>query len=80
LKGLDGWFKQIGNLRHALAHRIPLYIPPYVIANKDESAYRDFEKKMADAAKRHDFKEYDRLSKRKQLKLGKFRPLGAAFF
>jgi hypothetical protein len=73
LKGLDGWFEQIGNLRHALAHRIPLYIPPYVIATKDEAAYREFDRKMSEAIKRHDFAEYDRLSM-EQLKLGKFRP------
>lgn len=73
LKGLEPWFKEIGNLRHALAHRIPLYVPPYVIEKKDEAAYRDLEAKMADAVKRHDFAEYDRLST-EQLKLGRFRP------
>lgn len=73
LAALDAWFCHLANLRHALAHRIPLYIPPYVIEEKDEPAYRQFEEKMADAAKRGDFKEYDRLSA-EQLRLGRFRP------
>jgi hypothetical protein len=73
LKGLDKWFEHLSTLRHALAHRIPLYIPPYVIAEADEPAYRDFEAKMNEAIKRHQFDEYDRLST-EQMKLGRFRP------
>jgi hypothetical protein len=73
LRGLDRWFEHLRNLRHALAHRIPLYIPPYVIAKPDEAAYRDLEAKMGEANKQHQFAEYDRLST-EQLKLGRFRP------
>jgi hypothetical protein len=73
LSSLDEWFRHIATLRHALAHRIPLYIPPYVIESKDEATYRDFEEKMAQAASKGDFKEYDRLSA-EQLRLGRFRP------
>jgi hypothetical protein len=73
LKSLDEWFKHLSNLRHALAHRIPLYIPPYVVAQTDEAAYRDFEAKMKEALRQHQFDEYDRLST-EQMKLGRFRP------
>ena len=73
LKTLDAWFRPLADLRHALAHRIRLYIPLYVIETKDEAAYRDFEAKMGGAAKMGDFKEYDRLSV-EQLRLGRFRP------
>jgi hypothetical protein len=73
LAGLEKWFEHIGELRHALAHRIPLYIPPYVIQKADEAAYRDFEAKMSDAIKKHDFEGYDQLSV-EQMKLGRFRP------
>lgn len=73
LKGLDPWFDHLSKLRHALAHRIPLYIPPYVISDKEAAAYAKLESEMVEAIKRHDFKEYDRLSV-EQLKLGKFRP------
>ena len=71
LKTLDAWFAHLTDLRHALAYRIPLYIPPYVIETKDEVAYKDFEIKMAEAAKKHDFTDYDRLSL-SQLKLRRF--------
>jgi hypothetical protein len=73
LRTLEAWFKHLADLRHALAHRIPLYIPPYVIQTKDLEAYKEFEAKMAEAAKKRDFTEYDRLSA-EQLKLGRFRP------
>jgi len=73
LTTLDKWFEHLAGLRHALAHRIPLYIPPYVIEQKDEAAYRECEAKMTEAAKKHDFAEYDRLAG-EQMKLGRFRP------
>lgn len=73
LTTLDEWFSHLENLRHALAHRIPLYIPPYVIQARDEAAYKDFEAKMIAAIKAHDFAAYDTLSA-EQMKLGCFRP------
>jgi len=73
LNRLDPWFEHLTTLRHALAHRIPLYIPPYVIQKGDESAYRDLETRMSEAIKRRNFNEYDKLSVA-QLSLGNFRP------
>jgi hypothetical protein len=73
LATLDDWFKHMAKLRHALAHRIPLYIPPYVIEEKDQAAYTALEASMTEAVKKHDFAEYDRLAG-EQLKLGRFRP------
>jgi hypothetical protein len=73
LKTLDPWFARLADLRHALAHRIPLYIPPYVITPKDEGAYREFDSKMIEAAGKGDVREYDRLST-EQMRLGRFRP------
>ena len=46
LQELDAWFGQLENFRHALAHRIPLYIPPYIIDPKNEQAYRELEAGM----------------------------------
>ena len=48
-------------------------MPPYVIAKPDEAAYQDYETKMTEAIKQHQFTEYDRLSA-EQMKLGRFRP------
>jgi hypothetical protein len=41
----------MGNFRHALAHRIPLYIPPYAVRTQDEAAYKEIEQKMIEASK-----------------------------
>jgi hypothetical protein len=73
LAGLEKWFEHISGLRHALAHRIPLYIPPYIIQKPDEAAYKDFETKMTDAIKKRNFADYDKFST-EQMKLGRFRP------
>ncbi|MBB5048545.1 hypothetical protein HNR60_003312 [Rhodopseudomonas rhenobacensis] len=73
LESLKGWFDHTTNLRHALAHRIPLYIPPYVIKKEDEAAYHAYQTNMAAAIHVHDFAEYDRLSA-EQLQLGRFMP------
>jgi len=73
INGLDDWFGELGNFRDAIAHRIPLYIPPYVVPVGKEAAYRDFEKRMTEAIKRRDLAEHDRLSI-EQMKLVEFRP------
>jgi len=73
LKGLNGWFELLEGFRHALAHRIPLYIPPYVVSTDDEAAYRELEDRMAEAITRHDFAEHERLSS-EQKALAAFRP------
>ena len=70
---LDAWFNYLEDFRHALAHRIPLYIPPYVVSKANEAAYREHQDRMDAAAARRDFAEYDRLSN-EQDALGVFRP------
>jgi hypothetical protein len=73
LTTLDDWLKFLANLRHALAHRIPLYIPPYVIQDADVAAYNELAEKMNAAIKAQDFSAYDALSA-ERLKLGRFHP------
>ncbi len=73
LKGLNEWFEHLGNFRHSLAHRIPLYIPPYVIAAKDRDKYEGLERLKADTLKALNFAEHDRLST-EQMKLARFHP------
>ena len=60
LKGADDWFDYLGNFRHALAHRIPLYIPPYTISPDKEAAYQRLEAAMWQALKENDFAEHER--------------------
>jgi hypothetical protein len=73
LQTLDPWFGHLEDFRHALAHRIPLYIPPYMVDPKNEKAYRELEAGMNAAALRYDFKERERLAA-EQKKLTFFRP------
>jgi hypothetical protein len=40
LMSFDNWFDYVEDFRHALAHRIPFYIPPYTVSNSDTAAYR----------------------------------------
>jgi hypothetical protein len=58
LSRLNDWFDYLEGFRHALAHRIPLYIPPYVVSKDKDAAYRSLENRMSEA----DFTEYERLS------------------
>jgi len=73
LTTLDKWFEYLEDFRHALAHRIPLYIPPYVVPESDEAKYQDFESRKAAAYERKDFAQYDYLSA-KQDQSGMLRP------
>ena len=36
LKTMDDWFEDLENFRHALAHRIPPYVIPYILNKKDK--------------------------------------------
>lgn len=74
LEGLDGWFDQLENFRHALAHRIPLYVPPYIVSQDKMAAYRGLENRKSDAQSRGAFDDYDRLSAAQDA-LGVFRPI-----
>jgi hypothetical protein len=73
LSSLDAWFENLDNFRHALAHRIPLYIPPFVISPDHEQRYREIDKLMWEALLRMDFEGHRRLESEQQ-SLGFFRP------
>jgi hypothetical protein len=71
LTGLAPWFEHIIDFRDALAHRIPLFIPPYIVPDANDRAYGELEvRKFATK----DMDEYDRL-KAEQLKLVAFHPV-----
>jgi hypothetical protein len=73
LKTLDEWLTFMGNFRHALAHRIPLYIPPYALRPQDERAYNEFEHKMIEASQKGELAEHGALAAEQQ-KLVRFLP------
>ena len=74
LKGKDEWFKQLEDLRHSLAHRVPLFVPPYIITLDKEAAYNELQVAIDDAIARRDFGTYDKKSEQ-QRALGIFRPV-----
>jgi hypothetical protein len=70
LDGHQDWFKHLADFRHALAHRIPLYIPRYAIVNHQE--YADLQdQKDAVIGDPH---EFDRLTQ-EQMKHVQFQPV-----
>jgi hypothetical protein len=73
LESRADWLDHIIDFRDALAHRIPLYIPPYIVSEKNHEEYNRLEQAKGEASKRADHEEYDRLEL-EQKKLGVFRP------
>jgi hypothetical protein len=74
LEHLDPWFEYLVEYRDALAHRIPLYIPPGAVLTKNIDAYNALMVGMNAAINRFDSSEYERLSE-EQSKLFVFQPL-----
>ena len=79
LADLEPWFDQLENMRHALAHRIPLYIPPYVIPDDKLTEYHAIGTGVWEAIKLRDYGEADRLEK-KQSALTSFEPFATHSF
>jgi len=74
LESLDKeWFPILENFRHALAHRIPLYIPPYIVQDKNVKKYHELETLRWEVLLKGDVDESKRLSV-EQKKLCVFRP------
>ena len=71
---MDEWFGNLENFRHSLAHRIPLYIPPYTMPPEKENEWRALENAIMVARKQRDFEKVEDL-KASQLRLCKFKPL-----
>ncbi len=75
LREYDEWFRYLRDYRHALAHRIPLYIPPTTMddAGAAECARLE-EKEVVPAAADRDWQRYHALIRR-QRDLGRFEPV-----
>lgn len=70
---MDEWFEYLENFRHALAHRVPLYVPPYVVNEEEADKERELENRRTEVLIRKDFDEYERLSEELEAN-GKFVP------
>ena len=71
LEGLDKWFEHLHDFRHALAHRIPLYVLPYIVPPESEAIYMELNERKWKAK---DNDEYE-VIKGQQMSLVVFRPL-----
>jgi hypothetical protein len=74
LSSLDNWFKVLEEFRHSLAHRIPLFIPPYVITPDKQDAFNTLQTAMNAAAAKGDYETYNAKSA-EQDALGIFHPV-----
>lgn len=61
LEGLGEWFEHLEDFRHALAHRIPLYIPPYSVPENRLDTYNALGKQMNEAMAALNFAKVDAL-------------------
>lgn len=73
LESRQTWFENLKDFRDSLAHRIPLYIPPFIVTPETVDEYNKLEQASGEAMRRADINEYDRLQA-EQKRLGKFRP------
>ncbi len=73
LNTLDKWFSHIEEFRHSLAHRIPLYVPPYTLSKEEIKRDQEIGKLKIIALRKHKFDEYERLDAEQEA-LGKFTP------
>jgi hypothetical protein len=67
LASFDPWFGQLKDYRHALAHRIPLYVPPYVVRACDQAMYLNLAQQIQAALRRRDFEETSRLEREHEM-------------
>ncbi|HEX4196313.1 MAG TPA: hypothetical protein VHZ26_02635 [Caulobacteraceae bacterium] len=70
------WFELLKNFRDALAHRIPLYIPPFTIDPARAADYQALGAAATAALRSHDFKGYEKLLA-EQKALTRFQPIMA---
>lgn len=69
----SGWFDYCENFRHALAHRIPLYIPPYIVTPDNADSHKEIQDKWYKAISSGELVEANSFEKEMQ-DLGVFRP------
>ena len=73
IERFDKWFDVLDDYRHALAHRIPLYIPPYNVDPANAERYGQLEMQKSRALVSGDIGEHERaLSEQRKLEF--FRP------
>ena len=74
LAGLSHWFEALEDYRHALAHRIPLYVPPFTITPEQLESFNHLEAGKLDALRARDLAGYHSLDAEQEA-LGTFLPV-----
>lgn len=69
----SGWFDYLVDFRHALAHRIPLYIPPYTVTPEEVELHNELDRKYSELFAKSDFKKANEVM-REMENLGTFQP------
>ena len=76
-ESMQAWYKEYSkNYRDALAHRIPLYVPPSALNNEEKEEYMLLEKKLWDFSSLEVMLRHEEIRK-KQSQLGRACPLFA---
>lgn len=70
----EAWLEYLADFRHALSHRIPLYIPPSLVTDDKVEDYRRMDAEIRKAMRRQEFAEVEKLEKA-QHKLISFMPV-----
>jgi hypothetical protein len=74
LTSREDWFAYLENYRHALAHRIPLYVAPYTLSPAKLDEHNELERRKNEAHMQRDFNWWWELDAEQEA-LGKFTPL-----
>lgn len=64
---IKAWYSDYAkNYRDALAHRIPLYVPPFTLIRKNAGRYRELDSEIWERIRSHDFDLVERLTEEKE--------------
>jgi hypothetical protein len=74
LNSREPWFEHIRGFRDSLAHRIPLYVPPYGVRHSHLDEHQRLEQEAIEAFNRLDVDGHDH-ARAEQEKLADFLPL-----
>ena len=74
LNQLHPWMTYLEEFRHSSAHRIPLYIPPYVVDPLNSAEYDNLSRAAQSALLNSEYQRYDALIEDRS-KLCSFRPM-----
>ena len=79
LSEIEDWYRNLENFRHALAHRIPMYIPPGFLTGDQAIEYGSIQVQINDAVRRRDYGTAERLGE-EQADLLSFHPIATHSF